>query len=46
MRPAEDGEKFITLDGEERTLTSDMSVIATPTEAVALAGVMGGLIPR
>ncbi len=43
VRPAADGEKFSTLDGEERVLTSDMTVIATPREAVALAGVMGGL---
>ena len=43
VRAAEDGERFTTLDEIERTLTSDMTVIATPEKAVALAGVMGGL---
>lgn len=43
VRGAEEGEKFTTLDGAERELTSDMTVIATPKRAVALAGVMGGL---
>ncbi len=43
VRAAGDGEEFTTLDGEKRTLTSDMTVIATPENAVALAGVMGGL---
>ena len=43
VRAAGDGEKFTTLDGEERDLTSDMTVIATPESAVCLAGVMGGL---
>ena len=43
VRAARDGEVLTTLDGEERTLTSDMTVIATPERAVALAGIMGGL---
>ena len=43
VRAAEDGERFTTLDGTERVLTSDMTVIATPERAIALAGVMGGL---
>lgn len=43
VRPAEDGEEFTTLDGQERVLNHDMTVIATPERAVALAGVMGGL---
>lgn len=43
IRPAKDGEAFTTLDGQPRELTQDMTVIATPERAVALAGVMGGL---
>lgn len=44
VRAAEEGEHLTTLDGEERILTSDMTVIATPERGVvALAGVMGGL---
>ena len=43
VRSAKEGEEFTTLDDTERVLTSDMTVIATPEKAVALAGVMGGL---
>src|SRR5256714_400050 len=42
VRRAADGEKFVTLDGQERALTSQMLLIADKTKAVALAGVMGG----
>ncbi|MDR7077853.1 phenylalanyl-tRNA synthetase beta chain [Neobacillus niacini] len=42
IRRAQDGEKFVTLDDAERTLTSDHLVITNGTEPVALAGVMGG----
>jgi phenylalanyl-tRNA synthetase beta chain len=42
IRRAQEGEKFLTLDGKERTLTSQMLLIADETKPVALAGIMGG----
>jgi phenylalanyl-tRNA synthetase beta chain len=42
IRRANEGEKFTTLDGKERSLTNQMLLIADETKAVALAGVMGG----
>lgn len=40
---AEDGEKFTTLDGTERTLDDKMLMIHDAEKSIAVAGVMGGL---
>jgi len=42
VRPADAGEKLMTLDGEERKLDSSMLMIADGEGVVALAGIMGG----
>ena len=43
VRRAEKGEKIVTLDEKEFTLTSDNLVICDGKKPVALAGIMGGL---
>ena len=43
VQKAQKGEKFITLDGEERKLNQDDLLICDSQRAVALAGIMGGL---
>ena len=43
VRRATEGEKFKTLDGQERTLTAETLLIADEQHGIALAGVMGGL---
>ncbi len=43
VRRAGNGETITTLDGSERTLNTDILVIADKGEAVAVAGIMGGL---
>ncbi|HUR45148.1 MAG TPA: phenylalanine--tRNA ligase subunit beta [Candidatus Saccharimonadales bacterium] len=42
VRRAADGEKFTTLDGQARSLTHEMLLIADESKGIALAGVMGG----
>ena len=42
VRRAAEGETLTTLDGNLRSLTPDMLVIADETRAVGLAGIMGG----
>ncbi len=43
VRRARPGETIVTLDGESRTLTDDMLVIADAERASVIAGIMGGL---
>jgi phenylalanyl-tRNA synthetase beta chain len=43
VRRAGNGETITTLDGSKRALNSDVLVIADKEEAVAVAGIMGGL---
>ena len=43
VRRAEKGEKIVTLDEKEFTLTPDNLVICDGKKPVALAGIMGGL---
>ena len=42
VRRAEEGEKFVTLDGVERTLSSADLMIANTEKSMCLAGVFGG----
>ncbi len=42
VRQAKEGEAFKTLDGVERKLTSNMTLIADAENALGIAGVMGG----
>lgn len=42
VRRAKDGEKFVTLDGQERSLDNEMLMICDGEKAVGLAGIMGG----
>lgn len=43
VKTAKDGDKFTTLDGVERTLSSSNLMITNGTENLCIAGVLGGL---
>ena len=43
VRRADEGEKFVTIDGVERTLSASDLMIADTEKAMCLAGVFGGL---
>ena len=42
VKRAKDGDKFMTLDGQERTLDSEMLMINDANKAIGIAGIMGG----
>jgi phenylalanyl-tRNA synthetase beta chain len=42
VKTAREGDKFVTLDGKERTLTSDTLMICDADRPIAIGGVMGG----
>ena len=45
VRRAEDNEKFVTLDGQERTLDSSMLMICDAEKPVGIAGTWAAKIP-
>ena len=42
VRRAENGEKFVTLDGQERTMDENVLMICDGKKPVGIAGIMGG----
>lgn len=42
VKRAKDGDRFVTLDGQERTLDRDMLMINDAQKAIGIAGIMGG----
>ena len=42
VRRAEDGEKFVTLDGQEREMDSTVLMICDGEKSIGVAGIMGG----
>lgn len=42
VKRAKDGDKFVTLDGQERTLDSNVLMICDGEKEIGIAGIMGG----